>query len=51
VREALNDSRVTYVVKYTAADLKYDGRSHLTKIESSRPGVKFRFGAEYYANN
>jgi VWFA-related protein len=50
VREALNDSRITYVVKYTTADLKYDGRSHLTKIEASKPGVKFRFGAEYFAN-
>jgi VWFA-related protein len=49
VRDALNDSRTTYVVKYTTSDLKYDGKSHLTKIETSRPGIKLRYGAQYHA--
>jgi hypothetical protein len=49
VREALNDSRITYWVKYTVPGFKYDGSSHSIKIETTRKGAKLRYREGYYA--
>lgn len=49
VREALNDTRVTYVLKYAISDIKPDGKFHAVKVETSRKDVKLRYRKGYYA--
>jgi VWFA-related protein len=49
VREALNDTRTTYVLRYAISDLKYDGKFHAIKVETSRKDVKLRARKGYYA--
>ena len=49
VREALNDSRITYLAKYTIPGFKYDGSSHAIKVETTRKDVKLRYRAAYFA--
>ena len=49
VREALNDTRTTYRLKYAMPTFKYDGSSHATKVETGRKDIKLRYRGEYYA--
>jgi VWFA-related protein len=49
VREALNDTRTTYVLEYALPDFKYDGKTHAIKLETTRSNVKLRYRGEYYA--
>lgn len=49
VREALNDSSVTYVLTYQPSDYKADGKFHPIKIETTRKDVKFRQSEGYWA--
>jgi VWFA-related protein len=49
VREALNDTRITYVLKYAMSNLKFDGSSHGIKVETSRKNVKLRYRGEFFA--
>ena len=49
VREALNDTRTTYVLDYALPGFKYDGNSHAIKLETKRSNVKLRYRDGYYA--
>jgi len=49
VREALNDTRTVYVLKYAISDLKADGKFHAVKLETGRKDVKLRARKGYYA--
>lgn len=49
VREALADTRTVYVLRYAISDLKYDGKFHAIKVETSRRDVKLRYRKGYYA--
>jgi hypothetical protein len=49
VREALNDTRTTYVLEYALPDFKYDGASHAIKIDTIRKNVKLRYRSDYIA--
>jgi VWFA-related protein len=49
VREALNDTRTTYVLDYALPGFKYDGNSHAIKLETTRSNVKLRYRDGYYA--
>jgi VWFA-related protein len=49
VREALNDTRTSYVLEYALPDFKYDGASHAIKIDTTRKDVKLRYRSEYIA--
>jgi VWFA-related protein len=49
VREALNDTRTTYVLKYAMSNVKFDGSSHAIKVDTTRKGVKLRYRNGYFA--
>jgi VWFA-related protein len=49
IREALDDSSVTYVLNYKLSDLKADGKFHPLKVETTRKDVKFRLREGYWA--
>jgi VWFA-related protein len=49
VREALDDTRTTYVLKYAMSNLKFDGSSHAIKVETSRKDVKLRYRNGFFA--
>jgi VWFA-related protein len=49
VREAINDSKVSYVLRYNISDLKNDGKFHRIKIDTKRKDVKIRAREGYYA--
>jgi VWFA-related protein len=49
VREALNDTRITYVLKYNMSNLKFDGSSHAIKVDTTRKDVKLRYRGEFFA--
>lgn len=49
VREALDDTRITYVLKYAMSNIKLDGNSHAIKVETKRSNVKLRYRNEYFA--
>jgi VWFA-related protein len=49
VREAVDDSRDSYVLDYYPADTQWDGTFHTIKVEVNRPGVDVRFRMGYFA--
>jgi VWFA-related protein len=49
VREALNDTRTTYVLKYAMSNVKFDGSSHAIKVDTTRKNVKLRYRNGYFA--
>jgi VWFA-related protein len=49
VRQAVDDSRDSYVLDYYPADTQWDGTFHTIKVEVSRPGVDLRFRMGYFA--
>jgi VWFA-related protein len=49
VRDALNDSRVVYVLRYTISDLKTDGKFHKINLDTRRKDVKLRYREGYFA--
>jgi VWFA-related protein len=49
LREALDDSSVSYVLSFNASDLKPDGKFHPLKLETTRKDVKLRFREGYWA--
>lgn len=49
VREAVDDSRDSYVLDYYPADTQWDGTFHTIKVEVNRPGVDLRFRKGYFA--
>jgi VWFA-related protein len=49
IREALNDSRVTYELGYYPQDVKWDGTFHNIKVEVKQPGVHVRARKGYFA--
>jgi VWFA-related protein len=49
VRQALDDSRDSYVLDYYPADTQWDGTFHTIKVEVNRPGVDVRFRMGYFA--
>ena len=49
VREALNDTRTRYVLRYAVSDLKRNGRFHAIKLETSRKDVRLRARKGYFA--
>jgi VWFA-related protein len=49
VRQAVDDSRDSYVLDYYPADTQWDGTFHTIKVEVSRPGVDVRFRMGYFA--
>jgi len=48
VRDAINDARVSYVLRYAISDLKNDGKMHRIKIDTTRKDVKLRYREGYY---
>jgi VWFA-related protein len=49
IREALDDSKVVYSVRYAISDLKADGKFHAIKVDTSRKDTKLRYRGGYYA--
>ncbi|HEY4839379.1 MAG TPA: VWA domain-containing protein [Candidatus Acidoferrales bacterium] len=49
VRQAVDDSRDSYVLDYYPADTQWDGTFHTIKVEVNRPGVDVRFRMGYFA--
>ena len=49
IREALDDSRVTYELGYYPQDVKWDGTFHNIKVEVKQPGVHVRARKGYFA--
>jgi VWFA-related protein len=49
VRQAVDDSRDSYVLDYYPADTQWDGAFHTIKVEVNRPGVDVRFRKGYFA--
>jgi hypothetical protein len=49
LRNALDDSRVTYSLAFYPTNTKWDGKFHDLKVEVKRPGVKVRARRGYYA--
>jgi VWFA-related protein len=49
VRQAVDDSRDSYVMDYYPADTQWDGTFHTIKIEVKRPGAEVRFRKGYFA--
>lgn len=49
VRQAVDDSRDSYVLDYYPADMQWDGTFHTIKVEVNRPGVDVRFRKGYFA--
>jgi len=49
VRQAIDDSRDSYVVDYYPSDTQWDGTFHTIKVEVKRSGVDVRFRKGYFA--
>ena len=49
VRQAVDDSRDSYVLDYYPSDTQWDGTFHTIKVEVKRPGVDVRFRKGYFA--
>jgi VWFA-related protein len=49
IRQAMNDSRVTYTLGYYPADVKWDGSFHELKVKVATPGAQVRARGGYYA--
>jgi VWFA-related protein len=49
VRQAIDDSRDSYVLDYYPSDTQWDGTFHTIKVEVKRPGVEVRFRKGYFA--
>lgn len=49
LRDALNDTKISYVVRYAPSEMKPDGKFHPIKLETTRKDVKLRARNGYYA--
>ena len=49
VREAIDDSRLTYEIGYYPEDVKWDGAFHNIEVKVARPGVEVRARKGYFA--
>ena len=49
IRQAMNDSRVTYTLGYYPAGVKWDGSFHELKVKVAAPGAQVRARTGYYA--
>ena len=49
VRQAVDDSRDSYLLDYYPSDTQWDGTFHTIKVEVKRPGVDVRFRKGYFA--
>jgi VWFA-related protein len=49
VRQAIDDSRLTYQIGYYPEDVKWDGSFREVKVEVKRPGVEVRTRKGYFA--
>jgi hypothetical protein len=49
VRQAIDDSRLTYQIGYYPEDIKWDGSFREVKVEVKRPGVEVRTRKGYFA--
>ncbi|MBI3403834.1 MAG: VWA domain-containing protein [Acidobacteria bacterium] len=49
LREAMNDSRFTYVLGFYPTHEKWNGRFHEIKVHTSRSGIHLRFRHGYFA--
>ena len=49
IRNALNDSRVTYTLAYTPTHNEWNGKYREIKVECRRSGVRLRYRAGYFA--
>jgi VWFA-related protein len=49
VRQAVDDSRVTYVLGYYPSHDQWNGKFREIKVESKRPGLRLRFRRGYFA--
>jgi VWFA-related protein len=49
IRQAMNDSRVTYTLGYYPASVKWDGSFHELKVKVAAPGAQVRARTGYYA--
>jgi VWFA-related protein len=49
IRQAINDSQVTYTIGYYPSGIKWDGKYHNIKVEVQRPGVKIQSRKGYFA--
>ena len=49
MRDAIDDSRIAYVLRYAISELKTDGKLHQIKVDSSRKDAKLRYREGYYA--
>lgn len=48
IRDAVNDSRVTYTLGYYPADARFDGQFHEIKVSLEQPGAKLRYRKGYF---
>ena len=49
IRQAIDDSQVTYTIGYYPSGIKWDGKYHNIKVEVQRPGVKIQSRKGYFA--
>jgi VWFA-related protein len=49
IRQAMNDSRVTYTLGYYPVGVKWDGSFHELKVKIAAPGAQVRVRGGYYA--
>ena len=49
IRQAMNDSRVTYTLGYYPAGVKWDGSFHELRVKVAAPGAQVRARTGYYA--
>jgi hypothetical protein len=49
LEQAMNDSRLTYVLAYYPSHNKWDGRFREIKVQVKRPGLQLRFRRGYFA--
>jgi hypothetical protein len=49
IRQAIDDSLVTYTIGYYPAGIKWDGKYHNIKVEVQRPGMKIQSRKGYFA--
>jgi VWFA-related protein len=49
IRQALDDSRVTYTLGYYPSDTNFNGRFRTIKVAVNRPGTQLRYRLGYFA--
>ena len=49
IRQAIEDSQITYTLSYYPSGIKWDGKYHNIKVEVKRPGVKVQSRKGYFA--